>query len=147
LKISVHNPSDVSHSRHAVEKFFRDNELEGERLDLLMIGVGEAITNAVKHASGGRVYAGIKDGDLWFGVADRGPGISSLILPRATLMRGFSTKPSLGLGYTIMLEVADSILLRTGVHGTTVILVKKLKEEPVGISANIIPDAWTNISG
>ena len=72
-------------------------------------------------------------------------GIESLILPRVTLQRGFSTKPSLGLGYSIMLEVADHILLRTGPRGTTVILIKDLEEPTRTISADQLPDTWENI--
>jgi len=142
LKIDVRRPADVSGARHEVERFCEGLGIAAERLDPFMIGVGEAITNAIKHAQKGRVYAGRIDGGVWVGVADRGPGISSLILPKATLLRGFSTKPSLGLGYTIMLDVADRILLKTGERGTTVILVQAIKEAPMKIGPTQFPDTW-----
>lgn len=73
---------------------------------------------------------------------DKGPGMESLILPRATLRRGFSTKPSLGLGYSVILDVADHILLKTDTHGTVVILEKWVSERDSGLSADNLPDTW-----
>jgi PAS domain S-box-containing protein len=145
LKINVSGAHELAQARREVEIFCRKQGLEGERLDYFMIGVGEALTNAVKHASGGRVYAGVKNGSVWVGVSDRGSGIGSLILPRAVLLRGFSTKPSLGLGYTIMLEVADEVLLKTGDRGTTVVLVKQIKELDIRLAPEMLPDTWENI--
>lgn len=145
LKIHVRGAHELAQVRREVETFCRERGLEGDRLDSFMIGVGEALTNAVKHASGGRVYAGVKNGSVWVGISDRGPGIGSLILPRAVLLRGFSTKPSLGLGYTIMLEVADEVLLKTGDRGTTVILVKQIKELDIRLAPEMLPDTWENI--
>jgi PAS domain S-box-containing protein len=126
LRMEVRQPSEVPLVRREAQCYCQQAGLVGERLESFMIGVGEAITNALKHAHGGRVYAGRTAESVWVGVADRGPGISSLILPKATLQRGYSTKPSLGMGYTIMLSVADRILLKTGKRGTTIVLVQNL---------------------
>lgn len=144
-RIEVDEPAHVAVARHEVERFCRDSRLSGERLETFMIGVGEAITNAIKHGNRGRVYAGKHEGAVWVGVSDRGAGIESLILPRATLLRGFSTKPSLGLGYSIMLDVADRILLSTGERGTIVVLIKNLQEPVFSVSEIELPDTWNNI--
>ncbi len=146
LKVDVGRAEDVSKARHEVAGFCRELGLTGERLDAFITGAGEAITNAVKHALKGRVYAGRIQDSVWVGVADRGPGISSLILPKATLLRGFSTKPSLGLGYTIMLGVSDRVLLKTGQRGTTVVLTRAVKRTGVAASAGQLPDIWNGIS-
>jgi PAS domain S-box-containing protein len=145
IKVDVPDASQVSPARREAERFCREHGLDGERLDTFMIGVGEAITNAIKHANSGRVYAGARDGTVWVGVADKGSGISSLILPRATLLRGFSTKPSLGLGYTIMLEVSDHILLKTGERGTMVVLVRDLSEPEITLAPEVLPDTWNTV--
>ncbi|MDH7600909.1 MAG: ATP-binding protein, partial [Armatimonadota bacterium] len=126
LRLEVRQPSEVSVARREAQTYCQQAGLFGERLESFMIGVGEAITNALKHAHGGRVYVGKTSECVWVGVADRGPGISSLILPKATLQRGYSTKPSLGMGYTIMLNVADRVLLKTGKRGTTIILMQNI---------------------
>jgi anti-sigma regulatory factor (Ser/Thr protein kinase) len=99
----------------------------------------------VKHGQEGKVYAGTLEDSVWVGISDRGPGIDALILPQATLQRGFSTKPSLGLGYSIMLDIADRVLLNTGPGGTTVILIKKTSEPETTFSLDNIPDTWEGI--
>ncbi len=140
--VNVRAPEEVSDARREIRGFCEEHGLAGEPLQALMIAVGEAITNALKHAGEGIVCAGARNGNLWVGVEDRGPGIESLILPRAVLLRGFSTKPSMGLGYCIMLEVADQIHLKTDNHGTVVILEKRLHERPAEISVDNLPDTW-----
>jgi PAS domain S-box-containing protein len=144
MKTEVMRASEIGQARNEVAVFCNSQGLHGEPLNTFLIGVGEAITNALKHGGYGRVYAGKTDDEIWVGVEDRGPGIESLILPHAVLQRGFSTKPSLGLGYSIMLDVADRILLKTGPYGTTVILIKSLTEKVV-IALDTIPDTWEGI--
>jgi PAS domain S-box-containing protein len=146
LVIEVNDASDIGTARHAVESFCRDSGLSDENVDVLILGVGEAVTNAVKHASGACVYAGANEESVWVAVSDQGKGIDSLILPRAVLLRGFSTKPSLGLGYCLMLDIADRVLLSTGEKGTTVVLIKNLREVEQGFSLANIPDTWNPIS-
>ncbi|MCE5323014.1 PAS domain S-box protein [bacterium] len=139
----VSDTSDASRARHMVKEFLARQDMEEERLAAFVIAVGEAITNAIKHGNNGRVYAGVKDDSAWVAVADKGPGIESLIIPRATLLRGFSTKPSLGLGYSIMLETSDHILLKTSPRGTTVVLVKNIKEPAA--AADNLPSSWYSL--
>ena len=141
--INVEQASDVSLAREEVQDYLSSHGLNSNQLPAFILAVGEATTNALKHGGRGRVYVGSNDQNVWVCVRDRGPGIESLILPRAVLRRGFSTKPSLGLGYSIMLEAADRILLKTGSHGTTVVLIKSLK--PVFASLDSIPDTWETI--
>jgi len=124
-------PTALAGVRHQVLAFCVANGITGKALELLGVGVGEAMTNAIKHAGRGRVCAGATEGAIWVAVSDDGPGIESLILPRAVLLAGFSTKPSLGLGYTIMLDVADQILLKTSDTGTIVMLIKYTDESRV----------------
>ena len=79
------------------------------------------------------------------GVEDKGPGIGSLILPRATLARGFSTKPSLGMGYSIMLDVVDRLLLKTDEWGTTLLLIQMFQDPFAGEMVDRFPDTWGNV--
>jgi CheY-like chemotaxis protein len=82
------------------------------RADLLS-PVCEALTNALKHAGCGTYRVFAKDGCVQVTVADDGPGIDFRTLPRATLVPGFSTAASLGMGFTIMLQLSDRVLLCT----------------------------------
>ena len=88
----------------------------------LLSPVGEALDNALKHAQGGtyQVFAG--DGCLQVAISDAGPGIDFRMLPKATLVPGFSTAASLGMGFTIMLHLCERLLLCTRPGRTDVVL-------------------------
>ena len=143
LSIDVRQPSDLAEALRRVESACRGLGLKEESVWGFAIAIGEAITNALKHASGGRVYAGKSEEGIWAGVSDSGSGIDSLILPAAVLRRGFSTKPSMGLGYAIMLDVSDRLLLNTGPNGTTIILVKDMACHAPDLQ--MLPDTWDAI--
>jgi anti-sigma regulatory factor (Ser/Thr protein kinase) len=94
--------------------------------------VGEALVNALRHAGGG-LYQLYAHGDvLQVVVRDEGPGIDFRTLPRATLQRGFSTASSLGMGFTIMLQVCERVLLSTHPGRTTVVLEFVRRRPPQG---------------
>jgi len=88
----------------------------------LLSTVGEALDNAIKHAGGGTYQTFARDGSLQIAIADEGPGIDFRTLPRATLMPGFSTAASLGMGFTIMLQLCARVLLTTRPGRTVVTL-------------------------
>lgn len=142
LWMIVHNSVDTALARHRVEPALELMGLAGDRLDSFMLGVGEALTNACKHAKQGWIQVGTYEDKAWAMIADRGHGIGSLILPQATLLGGFSTKSSMGLGYTIMLNVSDHILLKTDSCGTIVVLFKNLTEPQPEVSLEQLRDTW-----
>jgi PAS domain S-box-containing protein len=127
--VCVNQPADARGARlRALDVFCMHEEELGE----FAVAIGEAVSNMLKHAAGGSVYAGKSDNEVWVVVRDTGPGIESIILPSAVLRRGFSTKPSMGMGFSIMLAASDRILLNTGQEGTTVVLIKDIRErEPL----------------
>jgi len=88
----------------------------------LLSPVGEALNNALKHARGGTYQVFARDGCLQVAITDAGPGIDFRTLPRATLVRGFSTAASLGMGFTIMLQLCARVLLCTRPGCTEVVL-------------------------
>jgi PAS domain S-box-containing protein len=142
IENDVPDNAAVAEARHDLVRLYREHGLAPERIDQMIMGAGEAITNAIKHGMVARIYAGVTRESVWVGVSDKGNGIDSLILPKAILRRGYSTRPSLGLGYSIMLDVADRLLLNTGANGTTVILVKDFQEPKPHVSLEQIADTW-----
>jgi anti-sigma regulatory factor (Ser/Thr protein kinase) len=84
--------------------------------------VCEALVNALRHAGGGSYQLFARDDKLQVLVRDDGPGIDFRMLPRATLQRGFSTAASLGMGFTIMLQVCERVLLSTRPGRTSLVL-------------------------
>jgi len=94
-----------------------------ERQHDLLTAASEAGMNAILHGGGGlgQVSAGA-DGLVQVRVVDQGGGIAMETLPRAALVRGFSTQATLGHGLKMMLETVDRLFLLTDTAGTTVVL-------------------------
>lgn len=131
------SPSELSYVRRLLESYFISHGMQNEECGLFVAGVGEAMDNALKHAHCGHVFCGASDSEIWVGVRDEGPGIPALALPKATLYRGYSTKRSMGMGYTIILDASDRVMLSTGSEGTIVVLFKNLQEP---YSENLLVD-------
>lgn len=93
-----------------------------EVVDEMILAAGEATANGVKHGNGCELSVYRLGEIVQIMIADRGPGIDFGDLPKATLLSGFSTKTSLGVGFSVILEVADRVLLSTGAEGTTIVL-------------------------
>lgn len=141
---TLKSSSGLSETRQVAKDYCESKGLQGDGLSLFITGAGEAMNNALKHAHGGEIFCGATGLEVWVGVCDTGSGIAALTLPRATLLRGFSTKISMGMGYSIMLDVSERVMLSTGPEGTTVILFASLlRAKPVSIQD--LPDPWDNI--
>ena len=112
----------LSDARAEMRRAVAEEMAQIKSFEEFMVGVCEALTNAIKHG-GAAVYQVLdRGGVLQVAISDVGPGIDVKTLPSATLEAGFSTKGSLGVGFTIMLEVSDRVLLSTRPSGTTVVL-------------------------
>ncbi len=94
-----------------------------------MLAVGEVVTNALKHAGGGRCEAWLTEDRFIVRITDHGGGIPAKSLAATILMPGFSTAVSMGMGYTIILQTADRMWLATGPGGTVVQLEKWLNPD------------------
>lgn len=112
-------PGQLSAARSHIAEFL--TELNGRR-DEALLAANEGITNALKHGGGGEYQVRRTPFAIQVVVTDHGPGIDFHTLPRATLIAGYSTKASLGIGFTIMFEVAERILLATRPGLTTLVL-------------------------
>lgn len=145
LVLDFETASELSRVREQVVSFCENAGMGEGDASGFVSAVGEAMNNALKHAGSGKLIAGVAEAELWAGVSDSGPGIATLTLPGATLRRGYSTKVSMGMGYSIMLEVSDRIMLSTGPEGTTVILFKNLTETRPAMTLDDLPDTWDSI--
>lgn len=105
--------------RRSLRELGREVGLLPESVDDLVLAVGEAASNAVKHGKDAFCEVRLREDRISVRVGDRGPGIRPQDLP-AVLEAGYSSKISLGMGYTIMLKLADVIQLATSSEGTVV---------------------------
>ncbi|MHB0912701.1 MAG: PAS domain S-box protein [Armatimonadota bacterium] len=138
----IKRKEDVAALRNAVAEIARSAGMEEPRVFDFTLAIGEAATNAFKHAGGGTASLHRVADSLLLVVSDRGPGIEALALPEVALRRGYTTAASLGMGYKAIIAVSDTVYLATGPQGTTVGI--KMGLHPPEFSSGIaaLPDAW-----
>ena len=125
---AVAAPRELAAARHAVSRAAAARYPQWADLTDLVTPLCEALANAVKHAGGGTYQLFELDGRLQVVVHDDGPGIDFRTLPKATLTAGFSTAGTLGVGFTIMLQMADRVLLSTQPGSTRIVLELQVAE-------------------
>src|SRR5262249_19637370 len=129
-QMEIRDSADVGLARTLTEEALLEMKMDRERIFDMVLCVSEAATNALKHARGGARDVYRVDGRAQVWVTDHGNGIDFSLLPRSTLMKGWSSKTSLGYGYTILLELLDRVLLSTSRRGTTVVMEMSLQAQP-----------------
>lgn len=129
LAIHVPGSQAMADARHQVLEYCRRSGMEQVSAEEFELAVGEALGNAVKHTDEGWVYTGREGQSVWVAIVDRGKGIDTFIIPNVALLAGFTTKASMGLGYTLILRTCDHVKLATGPSGTTVVMQKQLKPD------------------
>lgn len=87
-----------------------------------IVAVCEALTNAVKHGGAATYEVRRCENSAQILISNEGPGIDFDKLPRATLAPHFSTQQTLGVGFTLMLDLSDRVLLSTQRGKTMVVL-------------------------
>lgn len=122
LALPLTQPLDASHLRRSLQQLARGRGMESDRVADLCTSVTEAATNAIKHGNGGMARVWVNAEGIAVEIQDRGEGIAPAQLARATLQAGYSTRVSLGMGFHMMLQTADTLALCTSDHGTTVLL-------------------------
>jgi len=112
----------LSAARHLIANACADKGFRSDRTDVLITAAGEAMMNSVVHGADAtlRVCADRDSVQVW--VSDRGHGISLDDLPRATLRHGWSSRGTLGMGFSMILSLADGVDLLTGNAGTTIVI-------------------------
>ena len=133
-------PAQLATARHMIVRAADTCFPGGIRHTDLLSTVGEALDNALKHAHGGAYQVFARGDCLQVAIADDGPGIDFRTLPKATLVPGFSTAASLGMGFTIMLQLCERVLLSTRPGRTVVVLEFAAAREPALQPAGSVED-------
>lgn len=129
--IVVRTPLDASRLRHAALQEAAKTGMASARAEDFALAVGEAASNVLKHATGGTAHAWATKDAVFAFLADTGHGITLDMLPKA-LSPGWSSIPSLGMGFTLMLEMADVLWLSTNANGTLLCIQQNVapREDP-----------------
>ncbi len=141
--VPLNDARDYSVARGQIRRAAHDAGLADQGVYDLLLVSGEAITNAIKHATQGRCAVFATEDRIIVRVSDRGTGIQVENLPDTILTPGFSTKVSLGMGYTLMLQFADRVWLATGPEGTILQIEKCL--HATGMAEPPLIAAWKQL--
>lgn len=125
FSVGLEDPENYGRLRQQLREAAAAVGFDEEQVADLVLATGEAVTNAIKHAVRGVTEVSINEEQIMVRVRDNGHGIRSEDLPDTLFQAGFSTKISLGLGYTLLFQLVDRIWLVTGPSGTTLQLLKK----------------------
>ena len=123
---TLNKPEELGEIRHAIEEMAASLGMDRESIGKFVVSIGEAGANALKHAEGGLMSLHRADDALICVVEDSGPGIQALDIPDVALTRGYSTAGTLGMGYTMMISLADRIYLAADPDGVRVAVMMKL---------------------
>ena len=122
-----------------MEDALGDQGLTEEKVQDAALCATEAVGNVVKHADRGSLAVRTTEQTVTIRIDDQGPGIDFAHLPNAVLNAGFSTAPSLGMGYSILLEMMDHVHLSTDHTGTVLLLeIQKQEADPLDAFAHLL---------
>jgi anti-sigma regulatory factor (Ser/Thr protein kinase) len=127
-EVAIKERPDIPRARDTAKTRLLENEMNQTQVMSILLVISEAITNILKHAEEGKMTIALKDHRIYIVVEDKGPGFDLKLLPNMTLLSGYSTKKSLGQGFTLMMKLAEQVLLATNSQGSAIILVFEIKE-------------------
>jgi anti-sigma regulatory factor (Ser/Thr protein kinase) len=137
--VRITENADVPKARRFVESALEGEGLSEEKVADAALCATEAVGNVVKHADRGCVEVRTTEASATIRIEDVGPGIDFAHLPNAVLAAGFSTAPSLGMGYSILLEMMDRVHLSTNSQGTIILLeIHKQEADPLAAFAHLM---------
>lgn len=120
--------SDIPKAREGARIGLVDLGVEQSEVMSFLLVISEAITNILKHANEGKMTITLRDNEIYVVVEDKGSGFDLKLLPSMTLITGYSTKRSLGQGFSLMMKMTKRMLLATTPQGSTIVLIFERKE-------------------
>ncbi len=121
-EMSITEVEDLVVSKQMLEDCLIKSGWGKSRVFDVVVSVSEAISNVLKHAGRGTmIIYNLQDYyQVW--VCDNGKGIEFSDIPKSALQKGHSSKNSLGMGFYIMMELADKLYLYTHTGGTVIVM-------------------------
>ncbi|MBB5326159.1 anti-sigma regulatory factor (Ser/Thr protein kinase) [Anoxybacillus tepidamans] len=117
----IKNVTDVPRSRNFVSQYVSNYRVTRSKMEILL-AVSEATTNLIKHATEGEISLFSKSDVFQVLITDKGSGIPLHELPKTILVSGYSSKRSLGKGFSLMSTLSERVAVYTSSHGTKILL-------------------------
>lgn len=128
-KEPVIEKSDIPVVRNKAKEVLESCGIHRGKVASYILLISEGITNILKHAKDGRLTITKTKESLNIIIEDHGTGFPLDNLPYMVLTEGYSTKKSLGQGFTLMLKLTDQLLLKTSSKGSTIVLALNIEKE------------------
>ena len=134
-KMEIKKPEEVGAARKMAAQLLEEEKMPRQYILHVALCVSEAATNIIKHAAEGDVEIRKLNDIVRVIFRDHGPGMDIEKLPNMIFLKGYSTKESLGFGFSIIYKFADKIYLDTSEKGTLLIMdfliqrISTLKEQ------------------
>ncbi|MEH7524302.1 ATP-binding protein, partial [Bacillus sp. JJ1503] len=128
---------DIPICRNVAKERLEAHNFNKAKIMSWLLVLSEAITNIIKHAEQGKmtILESKESNEIRFVIEDKGPGFPLKELPKNTLLAGYSTKNSMGQGFTLMMKMAKQVLLFTTPKGSTLILTFDSREKAGVVNA------------
>lgn len=110
--------TDVNTAREAIAAYLGKARCSRQLIAHIVLCISEAATNVIKHAGDGIMQIRALEHGVRVSVSDQGPGMDFDKLPNMIFLQGFSTKLSMGYGFSIIYRYADKMYLSTSECGT-----------------------------
>ncbi|MCQ6275531.1 ATP-binding protein [Bacillus sp. V3B] len=122
---TIKERSDIPLCRNHAKESLEQKGFDRAKIMSWLLVLSEAITNTIKHAEEGKMalIEDVENNEIRFVIEDKGPGFPLKDLPKTTLLAGYSTKKSMGQGFTLMMKLAKRVLLFTSPKGSIIILI------------------------
>ncbi|WP_171038226.1 ATP-binding protein [Aquibacillus sediminis] len=124
-KGNIKERADIPKCRNEAQEKLENLGYKKSKFMSWILVLSEAITNTIKHAEEGKMTL-IEDeenNEVRFLIEDKGAGFSLEELPNNTLLSGYSSKKSMGQGFTLMMKMAKRVILCTSSKGSTIVLI------------------------
>ncbi|MDW7675326.1 MAG: ATP-binding protein [Bacillota bacterium] len=120
ISCKLENKKDISRCRHEIDSFLTDkcDWWIGTKRKQLLLCLSEAITNVIKHAESGEILVSLTAKKIVFYILDQGPGMNLEKLPYMVFINGYTSKNSLGSGFSLIHNYIDKMTICTTEHGT-----------------------------
>ncbi|MFB1100489.1 ATP-binding protein [Terribacillus sp. JSM ZJ617] len=128
-EVNIMERQDLPKARDIAKEAFIKKGLKSSKISSYNLIISEAVTNILKHAEYGKMMIFQNEDNFNVIIEDKGPGFPMSLLPKTTLMSGFSTKESLGQGFTLMMKLANQVILETSEQGSTLILALEVGKD------------------
>ena len=122
LQENICTKDDIKRTKELMVFSVKAPALEKEKWNSIITSISEALSNVIKYARTGTISVRKTHDTLDIQIDDQGPGISYKNILRSIYIKRFSRQRIHGLGYPLMMELADKMQLGTCPSGTSLLL-------------------------